>query len=191
MRIGIDIDEVLANTLNGVIAFHNERYGTCFKKEDFFSYDCDEVWGGTREETIRKWYAFFETDHFSSVDPIAGALPALQILKENGHELFAITARPLVIAPQTNAWINSYFPGIFSGIHFGNRAGYDGVKKRKSEMCAELGITVIVEDDLYHAVDCAECGIRVLLLDHPWNQRELPANVYRMFSWDDVFRMIS
>lgn len=191
MRIGVDVDEVIAETLNGVIAFHNERYGTNFKKADFFSYDCHEVWGGTHEEAVAKWFEFFETDHFAQISPIAGALPALTILKERGHELFAITARQHFIAKRTEDWINHYFPNIFSGVYFGNRCGLEGVKKKKSEMCAELGITILIEDDLHHAADCSSCGIEVLLLDYPWNQKELPEHVYRVFSWEDILRMVS
>lgn len=191
MRIGVDVDEIIADTLNALIRFHNEAYGTNLKKSDFFSYECHEVWGGTNEEAIAKWFEFFETEYFVAIEPLAGALPGLMALKEHGHELFAITARQHFIADRTKNWINTHFPDIFSGISFGNRCGIEGVRKTKSAMCAELGITVLIEDDLHHAMDCSQHGIEVLLFDYPWNQRELPAHTYRVFSWDDVIRIVS
>jgi uncharacterized HAD superfamily protein len=191
MKIGVDIDEVIAETINAVIAFHNEAYGTTLKKADFSSYDCHEIWGGTEEEAILKWHEFFETDHFTSISPIAGAYPALLALKQKGHELFAITARQHLIAKQTEDWVDEYFPDIFSGIYFGNRSGLEGIKRKKSDMCTELGITILIEDDLHHANDCVKHGIEVFLFDKPWNQKELPNNAQRVHSWSDIMGMIS
>ena len=191
MRIGIDVDEIIADTLTQIIEFHNGTYGTALKRADFRSYNMWEVWGGSEEEAVRKWHEFFETNHFSSINPIAGALPALEILRENGHELFAITARPHIISEQTEDWIRVHYPDLFSGIYFSNRHGLAGIKKKKSELCVELGVTVLIEDDIYHATDCATNGIDVLLFDYPWNQGKLPECVRRVFSWDDVIRMVS
>lgn len=50
MRIGIDLDDVLAEFLEALIAYHNERYGTTLRTEDFMVYRFWEVWGGTRDE---------------------------------------------------------------------------------------------------------------------------------------------
>lgn len=191
MRIGIDIDEVIADTLTGIIAFYNGTYGTSLQRSDFSTYDFEEIWGLPEDEMIGRWYEFFETDHFASVEPVAGALSALKVLKENGHELFIVTARPHIVSKKTEDWVDMHYPDLFSGIYFSNRHGLEGVRRKKSELCAELNIAVLVEDDMHHANDCAASGIDVLLLDHPWNQGELPERIHRVFSWDDVIRMVS
>lgn len=58
MNVGVDLDEVLADFLPSLMDYHNENYGTDFKKEDFHSYQFWHVWGGTREEAIQKYMAF-------------------------------------------------------------------------------------------------------------------------------------
>ena len=190
MRIGIDIDEIIAATLEALLVFHNEAYQTNLKHGDIFSYKLWEVWGGTEEDAVQKWHAFYETDHFTGIAPIAGALAALRTLKERGHELYAITARPHSIARKTEAWLDMHFPEVFIEVHFANTYDTGNVKRKKSELCNELGITILVEDDPRHAMDCADHAINVILLDYPWNQVVFPDRVHRVYSWDDVIRLV-
>ena len=37
MKIAIDIDEVLAELMDGLIKYHNQHYGTNHGRNDFFS----------------------------------------------------------------------------------------------------------------------------------------------------------
>jgi len=39
MRIGVDLDEILADYLSALIEFHNKKYHTALKKSDFFPID--------------------------------------------------------------------------------------------------------------------------------------------------------
>ncbi|AKM77896.1 MAG: hypothetical protein UY31_C0016G0007 [Candidatus Wolfebacteria bacterium GW2011_GWE1_48_7] len=190
MRIGIDIDEVIADTLTAIIEFHNEVYGTTLTRGNVVHY-LGDVLGEREEECTRKIFEFFETDHFTAVTPIAGVFPALRILKDLGHDLVVITARPQSIGAQTQAWIDAHYPDLFSSIYFGNRHAPTGDERTKAELCLAAGATVLVEDDLFHANECAAKGIDVLLFDYPWNQGALPERVQRVFSWDDVIRMVS
>lgn len=191
MSIGIDLDEVVADTLDAIIKFHNERYGTDFKKTDFRSYRFWETWGGTRDESIKEVLEFFSTDRFTNLTPVAGSLRAMKAMKKAGHDLFIITGRQTEIIKETEAWIEEYFPNIFSGLHFANTYGITGQPRKKSDICKALGIKWMVEDDLDHAIECGAAGISVLLFNQPWNQGELPANAKRVFSWSDVVKSVA
>ncbi|MDD5547464.1 MAG: hypothetical protein PHN74_00985 [Candidatus Pacebacteria bacterium] len=185
MIIGIDLDEILADSLNAIVEFHNKKYGTTLKRNDFHSYRFWEIWGGTREEAIKKVYEFFITNPMH-INPIAGSFEALKTLKKNGHELLIITARQNELIEYTNKWIEKHFPEIFSGIHYANTYTMAGHSRKKSDICNGLGIKLLIEDDLTHAEDCAKSGIKILLLDCPWNQNSLPKNTERIFSWNDA-----
>ena len=54
MRIGLDLDEVLSRFVLGLVEYYNSTYKTSLKLEDFHSYKFWEVWGGTKEDTIKK-----------------------------------------------------------------------------------------------------------------------------------------
>ena len=192
MRIGIDLDEVIANTLTAVINFHNEKYGTDFKENNFSSYRFWETWGGTRDEAIRKVHEFYVTDHFANVRPVAGSIDAVDKLKENGHELFIITGRQENIIKETEKWIKKHFPEVFSGVHFANTYGLTGSKMKKGTICEQLGIEIMVEDDIIYASELAESGIKVFLFDRPWNKdHAVGDNIERVSSWEDVVNKIS
>jgi uncharacterized HAD superfamily protein len=55
----------------------------------------------------------------------------------------------------------------------------------------------MIDDTLSNARDCAETGIRVLLMDRPWNQvgadsteLALPAGVERVRGWEEVVERV-
>jgi len=190
MRIGVDLDEVLADTLSAVLPFHNDRYNTSLTRGDFHSYKFWEIWGGSREESVRRVHEFFDSPYAERVTPIAGARDALTRLKEAGHELHVITARSNAFIEHTKRWIGMHFPGLFDEIHFTNFYSVSGEGRTKSSVCKNLGIEVMVEDDLHHASDCATSGIKVILIDYPWNKEESKENVARVSSWDDAVTLI-
>ena len=186
MLLGIDLDEIVADSLDAIIKFHNEKYKTNLKKDNFVSYRFWEIWGGTKEESVKKISEFFKTDHLANIYPIAGSLGALADLKKSGHELFIITGRRNEIIKQTEEWIEKHFPNIFSGAHFANSYTLGGHERKKSDICKKLGVELIIEDDLLHATDCAKNGIKVFLFDYPWNQGNLSPNIERVFSWSEI-----
>ena len=54
MKIGIDLDDVVVDTLPSFVAFHNQRYGTTLRREDVTSYYIWEVgFGKTRQEAVK------------------------------------------------------------------------------------------------------------------------------------------
>jgi phosphoglycolate phosphatase-like HAD superfamily hydrolase len=152
------------------------------------------------------------------LDPIAGAIAAIDALKKAGHELYIITARSDRDIEATELWLARHFfsswPETFKGVHYGQSRAKDPAQRRlKSALCRELGIELMIDDTLSNARDCAEAGIRVLLLDRPWNQvgdagggagaaddassgaggsgePPLPAGVERVRGWEEVVENI-
>lgn len=107
-------------------------------------------------------------------------------------------------------------PGIFDSIYFCNLNLSDAeqleyVSKPKSAICQEIGVDVLIDDDLNHALDCAALDMEVLLYDrkgqYKWNHERprktagtltsmsrqlyqpsgpLPPNVTRVKSWKEI-----
>lgn len=106
----------------------------------------------------------------------AGAFDALQRLKQD-HDLVVVTSRQHVIRDVTLEWIDRHFPDTFSAVYFGNHFAKEGVSKKKSEICAEIGAHILIDDNPTYAYDCASNGLQVLLynwnMGYPWS--EMPA----------------
>ena len=73
-------------------------------------------------------------------------------------------------------------------IHFSGDI-YEG-RKLKDEICNDLNLDLIIEDSPYYSKNCAEKGIKVLLLDKPWNQNCEHENIIRVNNWKEVLEKI-
>lgn len=189
-KIGIDIDEILANTLESILVYYNEIHKTSYKREDFATYNYWETWGGTKDEAIAFVRSFFETENLYKIPPISGAYEELLKLKNLGYKFFAVTGRSSKYEIQTLEWISKYYPNIFLGTYFTHYLNVDCATTKKSDICKQLGIDILVEDDEYHISDCANAGIKVIFLDCPWNKKVNFKNATRVFSWKEISEKI-
>lgn len=87
MHIAVDFDEVISDSMVGLVRYHNERHGTHFAREDFKGFDFWKVWGGTLEEDVRKVVDFLGKYQLSRVAPVPGSLAGIAALKARGHTL--------------------------------------------------------------------------------------------------------
>src|SRR3989338_10775887 len=114
--IGIDFDDVLADTNTALIRWHNERYGTVLRREDFWSYYYWDIWGGTREETIEKFSEFGKSDHFHGILPVMGTYNGIADLSTVADRLVIITARDEEMREVTEQWISDHLPAVFDSV---------------------------------------------------------------------------
>lgn len=186
MKIGIDLDEVLADFLTALIKFHNDKYDTAFERHQFHSYRVFEIWGGTQEESDREIFEFYNTNYFKEIKPVPNAIENIDFLCKD-HELAIITSRQNDIAEKTLDWINKHFENKFKGVYFTNQHSHSGKSIKKSAVCGSIGANLIIEDYLDYATECAQAGKEVLLFDCPWNKtRALPEKVSRVYSWNEI-----
>ena len=192
MLIGVDIDDVLADTMGALCAFHNERYGTSLEKGDFHSLHFERIWGGTEQGADEKILEFLSSSYFKGMQPMPGSREITRRLS-GSHDLFLATARRKELVKTTLYWVGSNYPGTFQQINFTNEwHRYDGVPViRKSDICMDFGVDILIEDNLETALECAHNGTRALLMNQPWNQApELPPLVARVYDWDDILEKI-
>ena len=190
MKIGIDLDEVLADLLPALIEYHNATYGTSLVREQFQSYRFWETWGGTREEAIKKVYDFHETPYFRNICPVAGSQEAIAILNQN-HDLLIVTSRPFDFAEATREWIAQHFPNGFSDVFFANHYSQNGPSTTKKQICDSVGVDILIEDSIEYALECLNPKRRVLLLDCPWNRSfGFHQGIYRVNSWKGILDFI-
>ncbi|KAI8366960.1 hypothetical protein EDC96DRAFT_507584 [Choanephora cucurbitarum] len=219
--VAVDLDQTLAHTLESLVQWHNDTYQTNYTLADFNTYDYWKVWGGTREESCLKVREFYESEHFEQIEPIRDfALEALKMLKRRNFTLVIITSRQQFIASKTKKFVDKHYPGIFESIYFCNldlssAEQLEYISKPKSLICQEIGVDVLIDDSLDHALDCASLGIDILLYDrqgqYRWNHEdrlssndkktlistsqrllyhsmphEMSKNVHRMKNWREI-----
>ncbi len=191
MHIGVDIDSVIAEVTPQLFRFHNDIYKTKHTKRKHTTYDLSPFWKTSPEETLKRIYEFYDSPYFDLIKPVKGSIKGIRLLIRN-HTLSAITSRPYYIEEKTVRWLNVHFPKRFSAIHHTNWVSSPtSPKKKKSEVCLELGIELLIDDHLDFAFDVASTGIPVFLFNQPWNQtKDLPKGVRRVYSWKEIVEIL-
>lgn len=190
MIIGFDLDDVLLDFRETLHVYHNNNYGTNYKREQFKE-ALEEMWNCTIEESKKRVFNFYQSSEHRNAEPINGAVEKIKKLKQH-HILHVVTARPEELKNITLEWLDKYFPQTFDGIHFTNQYQYHekGPIRTKGEVCKELGIEFFVDDSLCNVNDIANFGIPALLFDGPWNQGEVKPPIRRVYSWDEIVEIL-
>lgn len=191
--VAVDLDDVLFDFIGYFFEWHNQQYGSQLVNEDMrFGMLIWDVWGGTKEEAAERIPAFFQEVDLLNMQPMAGSVEALDQLKER-YRLHVVSARDASAAEVSENWIDNYFPGVFAEVHLGIANPLDqGEAMSKAEMCVQVGAKVLIDDQVVHARECAERGIKLLVLgDKPWSREQtLPHNSYRVNNWSAAAKML-
>lgn len=107
MRLGIDLDGVVANFTEGWQRFYNEQFDTNLMVEDSQAWedvvnlthfkDMDEFWDWSSDLEGRSI--------FWHLDPYPGAIEALHKLAGEGYEIVVITQKPVFAIDDTHQWL--------------------------------------------------------------------------------------
>lgn len=185
MKIGIDIDEVVTEFMKHFLEYSNRRNGTSFSVDEIQKVHLWETpVHDSKEESIREVMEFQLSPDFDNLDFVDGAREAIRKLGEK-NEIYFVTSRPPEIKKQTLKMLNRTFSNIPFGVVFSGDI-YGGARP-KSEICADIGISLIIEDNAKYAKECADNGIKAFLLEKPWNRYfEKHENVIKVKNWSEI-----
>jgi uncharacterized HAD superfamily protein len=186
MKIGIDIDDVTSEFFSPFLEYVNKINGTSIKFEDITVYRSWEIMGVSQEKSLKSSDDFHAAGCLLYVNLIEGSKESINKLSQE-HEVVFITSRPPHWEKTTHEFLKKHelhFP-----VHFAEHLSVK-VNKKKSEICLEHGVNIMIEDSKEHALDCAEKGIKVFLLDKPWNQNFEHENVERVRGWKEILEIL-
>ena len=190
MNIAIDIDSVLSDSHTSFIQYYNRVKHKTIQAKDLYTFNIPEVLGLTPQETQQLVADWMSTDDFKNIALIEGAVDGVTYLHQK-NRLIAVTARPPDVESVTKEWLDKHFPDMFQDVIFTNTDSY--IRKagslKKSDVCKEYQVTLIIEDQVEFANDCVENGIDTFLLEMPWNTgSNVNANVMRVQNWQDLIQ---
>jgi uncharacterized HAD superfamily protein len=176
MRIAVDLDGVLADTMVPVCKILNRYPSTQFTVESFVRWRAWETAGITRDEFFRAldeaWFSW------ETIPPTEENLPAqINKLAEFGR-VDIVTGRSRVTVPHANSWLNEH------------KIPFDSFVRTDNSTIAKLNLDydVYVDDspELMALLASRLLGAGVLYL-RPWNRssREMP-RVFRAESWGKI-----
>ena len=188
MKIGLDLDEVIADFFDALLKFYHKKTGKLYSKEEFKEFKWWPQIGATREEAIKIVDEFHETNDLDDVKPLEHAAESIRHLLKN-NKLIIITGRPSRFKSKVEKWIEHHFGDVkIEVIHAGDF--HKGQATSKAEICKALKIPVLLEDVPETALECANAGIKVVLFDMPWNHNVKHKNITRVKNWLEALEVI-
>lgn len=180
LNLCIDIDGTITEPY-----YWLERANKYFKKnakpKDVNCYAIHKVLGIEREDYNRFYELYGKALHRESAIR-KGASEVINKLYDDYHEIHIVTAREQKMEGVSIEWLNSHRIPIDSISLLGctNKVG----------KAIELQSDIFIEDSYDNAVQLAEAGFEVLLIDCSYNKGKLPPNVTRVNNWFQIARIV-
>ncbi len=175
MIIGVDIDNVIADTEKEVRRILFDKRGVKLHREDIINYSLENIAGIEREDLQDILEMFNQGDIFLKLDVIEGARETMENLKRY-HRIVLVTSRPPSVEDKTRRWLSrEQIP--YDELHFAGESKVNGIPYE-----------LFLEDQGNFAWELAEDGTFVLLFDAPWNRELAHENINRVYNWQDVHR---
>ncbi len=174
LNFGVDIDGVLTDNDEAIKRYSKEKYNVTIGTISCWNLaDCTDL---TPEQAME---LFSDPDYYKSMNPKLGAGAFTQALMDRGYLVWLITARKNMHFV-TYEWLkDKHIPW--------NLMIHDDMK----EVIAErYNIGTFVEDSYDNALQLAKVCKQVFLIDAGYNQGELPDNVIRVATLEEVLNLI-
>lgn len=177
MNLGIDLDGVVcdfAAKANGYLADQFEVDPIEVDRWDWYKgygEGVEEVWE-------HLWNVEVPNGFFRVMDPVYAAHTALTQLRLQGHTLVFCTARPMVSAADTQAWLEDFGFG-------GHHLFVTGDSKAKQHM----GVDLLIDDKSATICKHRGRGKDAVLFKQPWN-RDHWHKVPSVGNWYEVLDLV-
>lgn len=175
LKIGIDIDGVIVDTINFTAHEISKHYG--------FEISADAIAHGTGEVEGLTEY-FIENGEYllSAVAPRENAATVInELAKEN--EVYLISARYYMHYNTTIKWLEKY------DIRVNEVIFTEG--KSKIDVCKKIGVEMFIEDSIENAVEIVDLGIPVYLYRTDYNKELNKEGITHCESWTDILECIN
>ena len=189
--LAIDIDDVLYPFSSEFLKYANSKLGANKTLDDMVTYRLDTVYGVSYSKIAELIEAFMAEEFVNEFIPILGSQDALNQLNDS-FDLQIVTARLSKYAAQTNLWIDKFFPGIFSNIHYCEfyaltpRSDYK--KMTKLMKCREIDAFALIDVNAYNIENVMSGGLAGILFgEYAWHD-ELSDKYQplKLRSWDHL-----
>ena len=191
MNIGIDIDDTICNTYEVFLPYFKKFMEEELKREYQFDledktdyYKLQKRFGLTDDEDFTFWEKYFPTI-VKEVVPKDNSVEVIKKLKEDGNNIFLITARYAVegfdIRGITEKWLNE--KGIV----------YDKLiinSHNKLEIANEENIDIFIDDSVRNCSMLIDGNIKTCMYTTEYNNFYENENMTRVYSWDEFYKIV-
>lgn len=179
LRIGVDVDNVIAQFVPAYLERHNEEHRTKFTIKDIKSYYLCDWLNIPEDEIVKNIFDMQANGEYMFLKPTKEVSKYISLLKEKGHNVILITNR--VNASDTIIWLNI------------NKIPFDKVFTIKSKgwILDLLHLDYYIEDNPNNAYMANRQGIKTIIFNQPWNRMVKETDTMkRAKNWKQVVKII-
>lgn len=198
--IAIDYDDVLCDTIAQVVNDYNREYGASVGLEHIYTDSSETLRAfgvSNLQEAIQRLHKIYRREnYYQRLALIPGAQDAVKRLADR-HELHLITGRQSFLEEATNQTLQRDFPGAFKSVehtnYYSDENEKDAVSRSKGEVCASIGVDVLIDDHADHIHSAFNHGLKqgIIFGDYPWNEKvQLLEGMVRCIDWAAVEKEI-
>ena len=179
MRIYVDIDDVLARTIESLIDLLDETHGRRVEVEAVRHFDLEKSFALSDEEILAFMARAHEDEVLERIEPVGDGVRTVTDWHDDGHEVHLVTGRPPASNAASRRWLARHDVAHTALHHLDKWSrptwNDEGLPALRFEELETMGFDFAVEDSLDTAVRLVEeFELPVLLMDRPWN-RDLSA----------------
>ena len=176
-KIAIDFDGTLFPTLEKVLEIYNKRHGTNLEFSQVTTYSLYESFPTDVADELME--LFVDKDVYSCLLPYKGAIRAIKMLIEQGHEIYIATSTDVRNMEWKEELLNKHFPFIPKNnlIRIHNKA--------------LLNVDVLIEDKLDNLTQTFADRI---CFNQLWNvdeDKDYAYSIYRINHWGEILNIIN
>ena len=178
MKIAVDVDGVISNTIPLIIENIEKRgFRVVFDKYNPAIVGIDD-----REAFMSEVVQDVYTNQMDELKPYDDAVTSIpKIIKDVGSIMFVTARREKFIKP-TFDWLDAHFDASFKLVHMSSG--------KKPQFILDRKFDAFIEDRLRTANSAAELGIKIYLINRPWNVgRPVHSDVIRIDSLEEFYLM--
>lgn len=212
MRLGVDLDDVIAICAVPYLRRFAQEFGVELPDEKEIGWHLlsqmdkgapfDRAVPGlhrvTPQERDRFRMKLYDGGFFGELEMYEDCPVVLERLVQAGHEIYLITARNERRRVVTETWLREkgildYAKAVHLKPHGEFRPDYpqgrydpESSAAYKLRLAQELRLDAFCEDDVLISRRLAESGIRVFLVDQPWNRDVAHPRITRVSGWTEI-----
>lgn len=175
LNICIDIDGTITSPYH-FIPYLNKLYNKNLSDIDCVTHNWDELYEVSIDDLLKEFHTNY-VHSYSEADVVEYANDVINNLKMN-HNLYFVTARSESLTDITTSWLGDK--------GFNNIDVYLLGSDNKIQKAKELECNIFIEDNPSNAIQLANEGMTVLLIDTNYNKHIQHDNINRVYSWKDI-----
>ena len=193
MKIGIDIDGVLTDIEKWQLDYGSKFYYENYNKEIINpkGYETNEIFNSDIECDDLFWDKYFK-EYSINVKARKFASEVISKLKQDGYEIYIITARSSFLSHSTNVMSKEENEQIVKEWLKKNNIYYDNLifsPEDKLEICIDNEINMMIEDKTDNINKISD-KIPVICFNAGYNEECKGENIYRVYTWYDIYNTI-